>query len=34
MAGETRMELMEPEEPYAKRPGQPNEGGMEYRGFQ
>ena len=30
MAGEARMESMEPEEPYAKRPEQPDEKGIEY----
>ena len=30
MAGETGIELMEPKEPHAKRPEQPNEGGIEY----
>ena len=30
MAGETRIESTEPKEPYAKRPEQPDEGGVEY----
>ena len=33
MAGKTRMELTESKKPYAKRPEQPEEGGMEYQKF-
>jgi len=30
MAGETKMELTEPKEPYTKQLEQPNKGGVEY----
>jgi hypothetical protein len=33
MAGETRMESTEPEEPHTKQPEQPDERRMEYQGF-
>jgi len=34
IAGEAKIELTEPKEPYAKRLKQPGEGGIEYQGLQ